>query len=96
MTKSDIINKVALLTGQSKSATAETISAAIATIQESVSNGITVSLQGFISLTPTTKKPLNGSINGIEYSKPERQGIKLKAMKPFKQLVENGVQNENW
>ena len=96
MTKSDIINKVALLTGQSKSATAETINAAINIIQEAVSNGLTVSLQGFISLSPVTKKAVEGEINGTKYSKPERQGIKLKAMKPFKDLVENGVQNENW
>ena len=95
MTKSDIINKVALLTGQSKSATAETINAAINIIQEAVSNGLTVSLQGFISLSPVTKKAVEGEINGTKYSKPERQGIKLKAMKPFKDLVENGVQNEN-
>ena len=96
MTKSDIINKVALLTGQSKSATAETINAAINIIQEAVSNGLTVSLQGFISLSPVTKKAVEGEINGTKYSKPERQGIKLKAMKPFKDLVEKGVQNENW
>ena len=96
MTKSDIINKVALLTGQSKSATAETINSAINIIQNAVSSGTVVSIQSFISLTPITKKAIEGKIGDIQYSKPERQGIKLKAMKPFKQLVENGVQNENW
>ena len=91
MTKQHIINKTALLTGQSKAKTAETINQAIATIQEAVSNGITVSIQSFISITPITKKACEGEINGTKYSKPERQGIKLKAMKPFKDLVENGV-----
>ena len=98
MTKQDIVNKVAQVTGQSKSATAETINQAIATIQEAVSNGITVSINSFISLTPITKKAIEGEINGTKYSKPERQGIKLKASKPFKDLVEagvEGVQDEN-
>jgi DNA-binding protein HU-beta len=97
MNKSDLIKEVALSTGQSKAKTAETINQAIATIQEAVSNGLTVSLNGFISLTPITKKACEGEINGTKYSKPERQGIKLKAMKPFKDLVEagaKGVQDE--
>ena len=94
-TQQDIINQTAQAAGQSKAQTAETIKKAISIIQNMLASGTAVSLNGFISLTPTTKKPLNGSINGIEYSKPERQGIKLKAMQPFKQLVENGVQNEN-
>lgn len=92
MTKSDIINKTALATGQSKVQTAETINQAIEIIQDAVSNGLTVSLQGFISLQPVTKKPIEGEINGTKYSKPERKGIKLKAMKSFKELVENGVE----
>lgn len=96
MTKSDIINKVALLTGQSKSATAETINSAINIIQNAVSSGTVVSIQSFISFTPINKKGREYEINGIKIFKPEHQGIKLKAMKPFKQLVENGVQNENW
>ena len=96
MTKQDIINQTSQITGQSKSQTAKTISQAIATIQEAVSNGLTVSLQGFISLIPITKKAIEGKIGDIQYSKPERQGIKLKASKPFKDLVEKGVQNENW
>ena len=91
MTKQHIINKTALLTGQSKSETAETINAAISLIKNVVASGITVSIQGFISLTPVTKKAIEGEINGTKYSKPERKGIKLKAMKPFKDLVENGI-----
>ena len=98
MIKQHIINKTALLTGQSKAQTAETINKAIAIIQEAVSSGITVSIQSFISLTPITKKAIEGEIGGTKYSKPERKGIKLKASKPFKDLVENGVaevQDEN-
>jgi len=45
-------------------------------------------------LAPVTKKPIQGEINGTKYSKPERQGIKLKASKPFKDLVENGAKDE--
>lgn len=92
MNKQDIINKTAQATGQSKQAVSETIKTAIVTIQEAVSCGITVSINGFISLTPITKKPIEGEINGTKYSKPERQGIKLKASKPFKNLVEAGVE----
>ena len=44
-----------------------------------------------LSLTPITKKAIEGEIGGTKYSKPERQGIKLKASKPFKDLVENGI-----
>lgn len=96
MTKQDIINKTALTTGQNKAQTAETINQAISLIKDVVANGLTVSLQGFISLTPITKKPIEGEINGTKYSKPDRKGIKLKAMKPFKDLVENeGLQDEN-
>ena len=91
MTKQHIINKTALLTGQTKEQTAQTINAAISLIQQAVSSGITVSIQGFISLTPITKKAIEGEINGTHYSKPERKGIKLKASKPFKDLVENGI-----
>ena len=91
MTKQDIINQVAQITEQSKVKTAQTINQAIATIQEEVASGNTVSLQGFISLTPTTKKACEGEIGGTKYSKPERKGIKLKASKAFKDLVENGI-----
>ena len=94
MTKQHIINKTALLTGQSKSETAETINQAIAIIKEAVASGLIVSLKGFISLTPITKKPISGEIGGTKYSKPERQGIKLKASKSFKNLVEAGGANE--
>ena len=92
MTKQDIINEVAQITGQSKIKTAQTINQAIIIIQEAVASGIAVSLNGFISLTPVTKPSCEGEINGTKYSKPQRQGIKLKASKPFKDLVENGVQ----
>ena len=92
MTKQHIINKTALQTGQSKAQTAETINTAISLIKDVVASGITVSINSFISLTPITKKAIFGEINGTKYSKPERQGIKLKASKPFKDLVENGVQ----
>jgi len=92
MTNQHIINKVALQTGQSKYETAQTINAAISLIQQAVSSGITVSIQGFISLTPVTKKAIEGEINGTHYSKPERKGIKLKAGKHFKDLVESGVE----
>jgi len=92
MTKQHIINKTALLTGQTKSATEETINTAISLIKNVVASGITVSIQGFISLTPVTKKACEGEINGTKYSKPERKGIKLKAGKPFKDLVENGIE----
>jgi len=91
MTKQHIINKTALLTGQTKAQTEETINAVISLIKQAVSSGITVSIQGFISLTPVTKKAIEGEINGTHYSKPERKGIKLKAGKPFKDLVENGI-----
>ncbi|MDF1876007.1 HU family DNA-binding protein [Sulfurimonas sp. SAG-AH-194-I05] len=94
MTKLDITNKVALLTGQSKSTTEKIINQAIATIQEAVSAGLTVSLQSFISFTPTTKKGREYEINGIKTFKPEHQSVKLKASKPFKDLVENGIQEE--
>ena len=95
MNKTDIINQTAQTTGQSKTKTAETINQAIATIQEAVSNGITVSLQSFISITPITRKACEGQIGDIHYSKPQRQGIKLRAMKPFKNLVETkGAEDE--
>jgi len=93
MTKQDIINQTAKTTGQTKATTVEIINEAISIIQNTVANGDTVSLQGFISLTPTTKKACEGEINGTKYSKPERQGIKLKAMQPFKDLVE-GIKDE--
>lgn len=95
MTKQHIINKIALSTGQSKAQTAEIINAAISLIQTAVASGITVSIQGFISLTPVTKKAIiEAKIGDTTYSKPERKGIKLKASKPFKDLVENGIQDE--
>jgi len=95
MTKQDIINEVAHITGQSKIKTAETINQAIATIKEAVASGLSVSLKGFISLAPITKKPISGEIGGTKYSKSERQGIKLKASKSFKDLVEAGGTDEN-
>ena len=90
-TQQDIINQTAQATGQSKAQTAETIKKAISIIQNMVASGTAVSINGFISLTPITKQACEGEINGTKYSKPERQGIKLKAMKPFKDLVENGA-----
>lgn len=90
ITKSDLINQVSLSIGQSKSQTAETINKAISIIQDAVANGTVVSLQSFISLTPVTKKGREYEINGFKTFKPEHQGIKLKAMKPFKDLVEKG------
>jgi len=56
MTKQDIINKTTLAIDQSKVQTSEIINQAIVAIQEAVSNGLTVNLKGFRSLTPTTKK----------------------------------------
>ncbi len=92
MTKTDIINKVALLTGQSKSQTAQTINTAIDLIKDVVASGLGISIRSFISITPITKKAISGEIGGTKYSKPERPGIKLKAMKHFKDLVEYGTQ----
>jgi len=94
MTKQDIINQVAHITGQSKAQTAQTINQAITIIQNAVASGITVSLNAFISLTPVTKKAISGEIGGTKYSKPERKGIKLKASKSFKNLVEAGGTDE--
>lgn len=88
MNKSDIINQTAQITGQSKSATAETINIAISIIQDAVSSGTVVSIQSFVSFTPINKKGREYEINGIKIFKPEHQGIRLKAMKPFKDKVE--------
>ena len=94
MTKQHIINKTALLTGQSKAQTAETINTAISLIKTAVASGITVSINSFISLTPITKKAIEGEINGTKYSKPERQGVKCKISKKFQDFIENGLQDE--
>jgi len=91
MTKQDIINQTAQATGQSKSQTAQTINTAVDLIKDVVASGLTISIRSFISITPITKKAISGEINGTKYSKPERQGIKLKASKLFKDLVEKGV-----
>ena len=92
MTKSQLTEEVAKETSQSKSTVAKTLNSAIAIIQNMVASGTAVSINGFISLTPITKQAISGEINGTKYSKPKRQGIKLKASKPFKDLVENNVQ----
>jgi nucleoid DNA-binding protein len=92
MTKQELINKVSQETGQTKAAIAETINSTISTIQNAVANGSSISFQGFVSFTPIIKKALEGEINGNKYSKPERQGVRVKVMKTFKELVENGVQ----
>ncbi len=92
MTKSQLTEEVAKETSQSQVTVAKTLNSAIAIIQNMVASGTTVSINGFISLTPITKKACEGEINGTKYSKPQRQGIKLKASKPFKDLVEAGTQ----
>lgn len=89
MNKTNLIDAVSKSTNQSKSATAETINSLIAIIQNTVANGTVVSIQGFISLQPITKKASSGSLDGKKWSKPEHQAIKLSAMKPFKDKVEN-------
>ena len=94
MNKTNLIDTVSKSTNQSKATTAEIINSLIAIIQDAVANGTAVSIQGFISLQPINKKASSGSLDGKDWSKPEHQAIKLSAMKPFKQLVENGVQNE--
>ena len=93
MTKQEIITQVSQVTGQTKSATEEAINTAIIIIQNAVASGNTVSIQGFISLTPVTRKAIEGDLNGVKYSKPERQGVKLKMMGKFKELVEYGAKD---
>ena len=91
MTKQELINQVSQETGQTKAAIAETINTTISTIQNAVACGSSISFQGFVSFTPVMKKALNGEINGTKYSKPERQGVRVKVMSKFKELVENGA-----
>ena len=92
--KTDIIKQAALATGQSQVATKETIEATIKIIQQAIVSGDTVSFLGFLSFIPVTIKEKQGKVNGLEYSKPEHNGVKLKSSKVFRDLIEAGIQDE--
>ena len=94
MTKQHIINKTALLTGQSKAQTTETINTAISLIKNVIVSGLTVSIQGFISLKPVIRRAIKGEIGGSKYDISERKGVKCKISKKFQDFVENGLQDE--
>jgi DNA-binding protein HU-beta len=92
MTKQELIDAIAAKTGDSKSATGETLDALIAAITGEVTKGGTVQLVGFGSFSTGARAARVGRnpATGAEIQIPAAKTVKFTAGKAFKDAV-NGA-----
>lgn len=89
MNKQEFVDAVAAATGESKVATGETIDAVIAAISAAVTQGETVQLIGFGSLSTGVRAARIGRnpATGAEIQIPAAKPVKFVAGKAFKDAV---------
>lgn len=90
MNKTELIDRISKVTGQTKANIEITINAAIDVIKKSVKRNEDVTLVGFGTFTTSHRKARNG-VNpqtGIEMTIPEMILPKFKAGKEFRDLFE--------
>lgn len=93
MNKPELIAKIAEETGESKAATERFLDAFQKTIEDSVVDKVEVKISGFVAFTPTVRAESRRTtpISGAEIIVPERDSVKVRILKHFKDRLSGNV-----
>ena len=92
--KADLVEDLTLHTDvkdNTKAASSRLVEFIFDKIKTKVAEGYDVDLYGFVNMKPDIQKGKSGKVPGTDktYTSPEKKVVRIKATKPFKDLVAN-------
>lgn len=96
MNKPELVAKLAEKTGESKASAERFLAALQDTVEEAVVNKVEVKISGFVAFTPIVRSERKtiSPISGEEILVPERNAVKVRIFKHFRDVVAGETESE--